>query len=818
MNLTHDEARRRGSLLRVREVRISLDLTSPDAFTGSTTITVDCQEPGAETFVDFAGTSLDELVLNGDVVADPQWDGRRIHLPGLLAHNTITVRGTMAWSSDGEGLHRSVDPADGTAHVYAMSFLDAAPRWFACFDQPDLKASHQLDVLAPEGWLVRGNTRTEQEADGHWHSLPSQPISSYLVTLVAGPWVELTRTHHGASGPMTLGLLARPALADELHRDADDLFQVTAQSLAAYEELFGIPYAFGDYLQVFAPDFNAGAMENPGCVVLREQFLHRGGATDAQRASRAGTIAHELAHQWFGDLVTMRWWDDLWLNESFAEYLGHRICTEHTRYPLWAEFGLRRKTWGLTADQGPNTHPVAGNGAADTAAALANFDGISYAKGAAVLRQLATWMGDDAFFAGLRTHIRRHALGNASMAELVDAWRAQGVDGLDDWLDLWLGTSGVDRLAVVQEGGDLALTRRTPHQSRPRPHALRVAVHAPDGMLRDQTQLSVTEDHTPLPLAAEPGDLVLPDADDTAWALTSGHVVDGVLTDFPLANLPTCARVALVGSLQMHLHDACVAPAALLGMLLRALPGESDDTLLDAELDLALDCVGGWSRPEHRTGRRAELAHTCQLMLASTAPSSDRYLVLQRALVASSDDQDVIRGLLDDQTGRPLGAEERWLAVRRLVTLGADPGIIDAELARDPSSQGQLKSLTARAAIPDADHKRAMLHRVLHDDASAYEISAIARGLFLPEQHELVAPLAVDWFAGINATAAIRQGWGLTGTIRAGFPTGFADDQVRDAARKAIAQDGIDPQVLRALSDGFDVLVRQAVSWQQVDS
>ncbi|WP_420174456.1 aminopeptidase N [Luteococcus sp. OSA5] len=808
MSLRHDEAIVRAALLTVHEVHIRLDLTRDEDFTSSTTITFDCARPGAQTFVDFAGTSLDRVELNGQRLTGPQWDGRRLTLDGLQRHNTLTVSGTMAYSSDGEGLHRSVDAAEGERYLYAMSFLDAAPRWFACFDQPDLKARHRLDVAAPPGWLVRGNAPMQQ-VEGQWRSEPTAPISSYLVTVVAGPWVELTRRHRAANGDMTLGLLARRGLAEELRRDADDLFTVTAACLTAYEDLFAVPYAFGDYLQVFAPDFNAGAMENPGCVVLREQFLHRGHITEQERASRAGTIAHELAHQWFGDLVTMRWWDDLWLNESFAEYLGHRICTEHTRYPLWAQFGLRRKTWGLSADQGPNTHPVAGNGAEDTTAALANFDGISYAKGAAVLRQLAAWMGDEAFFAGLRHHVQGHAHGNATMADLVAAWQAQGVDGLQLWLQRWLTTSGADRLRVAE--GPLRLEREGT-----RPHALRVAVHAPDGSLRDQASLVCDLPTVPLDVRAEPGDLVLPDADDTAWAMVRPAVAGGEVTDFALQVLPDPQRASLLGNLHDAVQDAQADPGRVLQLLLRALPDEIDPTLLGAELDLARICSSTWCPPRHRAARRAALAQTCRELLAAAEPGSDRHLEVLRTLVASSDDPALLHALLEADGATSLGPEDRWAAVRRLVALGEDPRLVDAEQDRDPSSTGRLHALTARAAVPATQAKRAALRRVLTDaQASAYEIQAIARGLFLPEQDQLVAGLAVEWLGGINATAARRQGWGLTGTVRAGFPSGFADDEVRQAARRALQDPHLDRTVERALRDGCFALDCQAASWER---
>ncbi|MEL4504939.1 aminopeptidase N [Luteococcus sp. H138] len=815
MSLQHVEAIHRAQLLTVHRVDVDLDLRAADrpentTFTSLTKIIFDCSQAGASTFLDFRGSSLDELWLNGERIA-PQWEDGRIQLTNLARHNVLQVTGTMAFSDDGEGLHRHVDASDGLVYLYAMSFLDAAPRWFGCFDQPDLKARHSFTVRAPESWLVRGNTPATATAPGCWRLAPGQPLPSYLVTLVAGPWAEVTASHPSPTGPIELGLYARQSLADELHRDADELFRVTGQCFDAYHELFGVPYAFGDYRQVFAPDFNAGAMENPGCVILREQYLHRGEATRAQRASRAGTIAHELAHQWFGNLVTMRWWDELWLNESFAEYLGHRICSQATDFELWTDFGLSRKQWGSAADQAPSTHPVAGNGAADTTAALANYDGISYSKGAAVLRQLVSWMGEERFFAGLRAHFDAHAFGNATMADLAGAWQAQGVQGLDDWLRVWLGTTGLDVLRVVEH--PLRLERTD--TETPRPHALTVASFTPDGSERDSSFLHVDQDSTPLELAAEPGDLVLPDPDDQCWARLRPVLLGGELTDLALSAVasPT-ARVAVLGALRDAIRSAETDPGQVFGLLLREVPREKDDTILDAELSLAQECAAAFCPPAARAGRRARLAATVAALLGDSDPASDCHLIAQRALLACTDDRAVLQGMLDGETPRPLGPEDRWAAVQRLALLGADPAIITEEAARDGSSAGQLAARTARALIPSQQGKREALDVVLTSDASAYQISATARGLFPPEQHELTQPLAAEWFRRINQTTARRQGWGLTGTLRAGLPLAHADDQTLAAAEEALSTHDLDPTAERALRDGLDQLQRQNRSWR----
>ena len=404
LSLTRREAEQRAATIRVEHTEITLDLTRPGPTFDSVSVIRfalrDGVTPGVETFVDFKGEQLSSVELNGREIDPTTWRQGRIPLTELQESNTVRVAGTMAYSSDGEGLHRHTDPADQKIYLYAMSFLAAAPRWFGCFDQPDLKSTYVLDVTGPVDWTVLGNGPSTPLEPGRWQIRPTAPLSTYYVTLVAGPYASCYREHDGIG----LGFHARASLSASLEAEVSDLFEVTAASFDFYHQVFGVRYPFGEYHQAFVPDFNAGAMENPGCVTLRDQYIYRGRATRAERASRAGTVAHEMAHMWFGDLVTMRWWDDLWLNESFAEYAAHRCCSEGTQYPLWTEFGILRKDWGSVADQSPSTHPVAGNGAVDAEAALQDFDGISYAKGAAVLKQLVAHLGDEVFLTGLRDY------------------------------------------------------------------------------------------------------------------------------------------------------------------------------------------------------------------------------------------------------------------------------------------------------------------------------------------------------------------------------------------------------------------------------
>ena len=359
------------------------------------------------TFLDLKPVSLAALSLDGRPLDVDLLERGRFPLELTEGEHELVVEATMPFRNDGEGLHRSVDPADGKHYVYGMSFMDAAPTIFACFDQPDLKAPYTFHVRAPQDWVVIGNAPGRQVEKGVWEFEQSQPLSTYFVTLVAGPYHVIRDEHDG----IPLGLSARASIAADLDKDADELFTLTKQSFDELHRLFGIRYPFGDYHQAFVPEFNAGAMENPGCVTFRDPLIFTSRVTRGVRIARASTLAHEMAHQWFGNLVTPAWWDDLWLNESFAEYLGNRVTADVTEYAdAWVDNAYARRQWGLVADQRPSTHPVAGNGAVDASAALQDFDGISYAKGCAILRQLNATLGDEVFFKGTIDHFEQPPL------------------------------------------------------------------------------------------------------------------------------------------------------------------------------------------------------------------------------------------------------------------------------------------------------------------------------------------------------------------------------------------------------------------------
>ena len=772
---------------------------------GSTT-TIRFRSNGDETFVDFRGERLLRAELNGRPLNPSAWRDGRIRLTGLAADNVLAVEGRMAYRSDGEGLHRHVDPQDSQSYLYAMSFLDAGPWWFAGFDQPDVKAAYALDVRAPEDWTVLGNGPSRTAGPGRWTITPAGRLPSYLLTLVAGPYASVTGEHAG----IPLGLHARASLRPELGEAADDLLTVTGQALDYYADLFATPYPFGEYHQAFVPDFNAGAMENPGCVTLRDTFLHRGRSTRVQRGQRAGVVAHELAHMWFGDLVTMRWWDDLWLNESFAEYLAHRCRAAVTEYPMPTEFGVVRKDWGAVADQAPTTHPVAGNEAADAETALQQFDGISYAKGAAVLKQLAAYLGEEVFRAGLRRYISRYAWTNATFPDLLACWVDAGAVDLGRWAQAWLRTAGMDTIDVVTD--PVAIVRRPPVGGSDRPHALQVVGVAADGAVTPVAAVTVAAD--PVPLTPPPGSvLIVPDGTDAAWAKIRfgpdgwsrlGQVLPAV-TDKPV-------QVVAVNAIRDGVRDAELDPAEALDLLLAAVPGWPDETLVEAALDFAINALSGPYAPvAERAQRLRRVARVAEAILGATAAGSDHQLVAFRLLVRSTADR---RRLRDWAAGNELPAgitqdpELVWLVVERLAMLDPDPTPIEATLAEDPSAAARIHATRARAALGRPETKAAAWARlVLPSDLSAYELYATAEGFFVPGQEELTSPYVDRYFAEIGGTGAFRSGWALREVAAKAYPWLAATPQTVQRAEQTLAGDLPGP-VRRALLDGTDKLSR----------
>ena len=811
-SLTHTEAQRRADLVRVTGYDVRLDLNRGAELFGSTTSIRFAAQTGSQTFLDVAPHELHRVRLNGqDVDPSTHADGR-LPLRGLAAENEVIVEATMAYSHDGEGLHRHVDPADGLVYLYAMSFLDAAPRWFACFDQPDLKAPFAVTVDCPADWTVLGNGPAERERAGRWRIETAHPIATYFTTLVAGPYHSVIAEHDG----IRLGVHARASLAPHLDAQSAELIEMTGRCLDEFHRLFGIRYPWGEYHQAFVPDFNAGAMENPGCVTLRDTYVFRSRVTDLERTQLAVVVAHEMAHMWFGDLVTMRWWDDLWLNESFAEYLGYRVSDAVTDQQPWVEFSVRRKSWGYAADRRPSTHPVAGNGAADAKTALNDFDGISYAKGAAVLRQLGAHLGDDVLLGGLRDHFHTHAYGNASLADLIGAWTAAGAHDMQGWADVWLRTAGLDTLSATVEGGAVRVSRSD--ASIARPHAVSVATFdAHAGELHRESALIL--DPVRIPVASTPA-LLLPDAADETWAKIS---LDADTWQRMPSLLPAIkdqlARVSIWNALRLGVADAEIAPSLALRIAESAAEGEPSEVVLGTMLSWAVDTLAGVYLPDGpaRADAFARLAAAARDAMTVAAPASGRQLTGIRAFVSASDDVELLRKWLRDEAllpGMAVDDELRWAMLERLASLGAlDATGIDRELARDRSTQGTVHAAKCRALLPDPDAKAAAWQSVLTDAGrSNYEVYATAEGFWHPEQTAITAPFVSRYFDRIAGTASLRSGWVVTRLALLLYPRTAVDRATLDLGDALLARDDLDGGIRRSVVDASDDLRRALAS------
>ncbi|MFJ8044311.1 aminopeptidase N [Kitasatospora sp. NPDC096147] len=821
--LQRSEARTRARLLAVHGYTLDLDLTRGETLFGcTTTIRFACAEPGAATFLDLRPETLHRVVLNGTELDPAALADHRLPLAGLLAENELVLETEQRYSSTGEGLHRYVDPADGAVYLYATCGPDLAPLVFPCFDQPDLKGGITLAATAPADWTVLGNGTGKQVAEGRWEFEPTKPISTYLFTVVAGPLHSVHSEHDG----IPLGLHGRRSLAADLDREAEELFEVTRQSFDRLHELFDERYPFGGYDQAFVPEFNWGAMENPGCVVFAEQMLFHSAPTEAERTFRAMVVAHEMAHMWFGDLVTLRWWDDIWLNESFAEYLGFRVTDEVTRFrSAWSGFAIKRKGWGYDADQRSTTHPIAADGLESVAEAMGNFDGISYAKGAAALRQLVAWLGDEAFFAGINEHFARHRFGNAELAEFLDALAATSGRDVRGWAERWLRTSGVDtlRLSVAYEGDTIASAELVPDGSRPHLVGLGVFDLDADGrpVLRESFGVEL-EPGTPAALpqlagAARPA-LLLPNHGDLSWAKIrldedSWRTVAEKLSLFE----DELTRAVLWEHARDLVRDGELAPDAYLDLVAAHLPAETVDTIVEAVFTFARTKLLAYLPPAGRSAAQARLAGAAQELLARQDTGQGLRLAALRAAVDNATGEAAAAELLEwlaagSAAGTELSAELRWAAVVRLAALGViGEERIAAELAAEPSATASEGAARARAALPGAEAKEAAWALLFAEDSGLSNalLTATAQGFWQSGGEELQLPYVERYFAEIPA-AGERGDIVSRALGSALFPMGWSTPSTVALAESVLAGDGLALGLRRTLADQLDDLARAA--------
>lgn len=788
MNLTRAEARERAELITVESYDVSLDLTRGGEVFGSTTTVKFSAKAGSSTFIDAVTRAVHSVTLNGRSL-DPATvaDGVRIQLPGLEEHNELTVVADAPYMNTGEGLHRFVDPVDNEVYLYTQFEVPDSRRMFAVFEQPDLKAAFSFTVTAPSHWDVISNSPTPSPVEAApgddggarsvWSFSPTPRLSSYVTALIAGPYQSVRSEVTSSDGRVIpLGVFARKSLMQYL--DADNIFELTRQGFGFFEAQFGCPYPFEKYDQLFVPEFNAGAMENAGAVTILEGYVFRSKVPDAQVERRAITVLHELAHMWFGDLVTMRWWNDLWLNESFAEYMSHLAAVEATSFTsAWTTFASVEKSWAYRQDQLPTTHPIFAD-INDLQDVEVNFDGITYAKGASVLRQLVAWVGPEQFMAGVREYFAKHSWQNTELNDLlVELEKASGRD-LDIWGRQWLETAGVNTLKPeleVDADGRLAsfaiLQSAVEEWPTIRPHRLAVGFYNLNGAGKlervHREELDVDGERTEVPglVGLARPDLVLVNDDDLAYAKVRLDEKSLATATAHLKDVSQSLPRTLVWNSAWDAARDGETPARLyVELILANVAAESDSSVILVQLRQLATTLNFYVAEEHR--EQTAVAATDRLWeLASDVPGgSDAQLqfVKSFALLARSGSQlDRVAGLLDGSLtleGLAVDQDLRWELVASLVAGGRlGQAEIDAELQRDNTSSGQNAAALAKAAIPTPEAKAAAWEAIVvkGELSNALQGSAVT-GFMRVLDRTLIEPYAEKYFQAVPGIVETR--------------------------------------------------------------
>lgn len=836
-NLTRDEAAARSALITVASYHVDLDLTVGDTTFGSVSVVrFGCAAPGSATFINLTAPAVREITLNDTPVSLDAFDGDRITLTGLAAQNVLRVVADCAYSRSGEGLHRFTDPADGRVYLYSDLETFDAHRIYACFDQPDMKASYELAVTAPADWQVVSNMAPDSTVPGsgvpqgetlRWRFPPTPVMPTYITAVAAGPYHVVRDEHDG----IPLGVYCRQSLASYL--DADEILKVTRQGFDFYHNSFGIKYPFGKYDQLFVPEFKEGAMENAGCVTFVEAYIFRSRVTDFAREARGETILHEMAHMWFGDLVTMRWWDDLWLNESFATWAGTLAQAEATRWTsAWTTFAQLYKAWAYRQDQLPSTHPIAAD-IPDIAAVEVNFDGITYAKGASVLKQLVAYVGRDNFLDGVRKYFAAHAWGNATLADLLAALEETSGRDLAAWSAEWLQTAGVNTLRPSYSvDADGRFTEFAVEQEAPATHPVlrshRVAIGLYDrtsgdqaGLVRRQrVETDVAGPRTVVPdLAGQPRpDLVLVNDDDLTYAKIrlDDHSLRTLVDS--IATFTESLPAALCWSAAWDMvRDGEMAARDYVRLVLSGISSVADISVVQTLLRQAGQAVRRFADPGWRETGLALMAGALRDLMHEAPGGSDTQLAYVRAFTGaaiSADDLALLAGLLDGSValdGLSVDTDLRWSLLWRLVSRGVrGEDEIDAELARDATDAGERHAAACRAAIPTAKVKQQVWEAMMGGELTLAMFRAVLTGFADPDQPELLAPYREKYFevAGDvwrNWSSAMAQDFvsGVYAVCPISPETvGMTDDYIRasdpPAALRRLLIEGRD-DVLRAL-------------------
>ena len=837
-NLTRDQAVERAALVTVDNYKIQLDLTDGDGkpgertFRSVTTVTFDAS-PGADTVIDLAAGTVHSATLNNhDIDVSGYDESTGIPLVGLAEHNVLVVDAECRYSNTGEGLHRFVDPVDDEVYLYSQFETADAKRMFACFDQPDLKATFDVTVTAPQHWQVVSNGSTVSAVDGV-HTFATTPkMSTYLVALIAGPYARWDDVYRDDDGEIALGLFCRATLAE--YMDAERLFTQTKQGFGFYHKNFGVPYAFGKYDQLFVPEFNAGAMENAGAVTFLEDYVFRSKVTRASYERRAETVLHEMAHMWFGDLVTMRWWDDLWLNESFATFASVLCQAEATEFDTaWTTFANSEKSWAYRQDQMPSTHPVAAD-IPDLAAVEVNFDGITYAKGASVLKQLVAYVGLEDFLSGLRDYFRAHAFGNATFSDLLAALEKASGRDLSDWGGQWLKTTGLNTLrADFDVDADGKFTRFAVTQSGAAPgagetrvHRLAVGIYDDDGTgkltrsHREELDVEGTSTEVPALVGVSAGRLVLVNDDDLTYCSMR---LDAGSLDTALGRIADIVEPlprTLVWSAAWEMtRDAELRARDFVSLVSDGIQAESEVGVAQRLLLQAQTALGSYADPEWAKSQGWPTFADRLLELArGAAAGSDHQLAFVNALctsVLSEQHVSVLTDLLDhdpaelDLAGLTVDTDLRWRIVTALAGAGAvdadgpETPFIDAEVQRDPTSAGKRLGAQAAAARPQQAVKEAAWTQVTEDDTLPNIVGrSIIGGFVEPGQADLLKPFGARYFAAISGIWERRSSEVAQTVVVGLYPSWDISDEGIAAADEFLADPELPPALRRLVLEG----------------
>ena len=808
-----------------------LDFTTGDATFGSEcTVNFLCRRPGSSTFIEFGGPTVQSAELNGQPLTSKLEDGR-LRLDDLAAQNTLTIKATASYSRDGTGINWFRDPVDGRRYLHSMFSEHQAYRGYACFDQPDLKATFAFGVKAPDGWVVVSNAPGARNADGDWSFPATSRISTYVTAVVAGEYHSVHQDHRG----IPLGLYCRRSLAEYL--DPDEIFEITRNGFDFFERRFGHRYPFGKYDQLYVPEFSAGAMENVGCVTHNERMIFRSKVTDADRMGRAETTLHEMAHMWFGDLVTPKWWDDLWLNESFAEYMGYLGVAEATRFQsAWIEFADATKAAARTQDQLPTTHPIVAD-IPDVASVSLNLDRITYNKGAAALTQLGAWVGEDAFFKGVDEYFTAHAYGNTELKDFLAALEHASGRDLEAWSGAWLQTAGVNTLATALKVEGEVITSAALVQTAPadhptlRPHRLRVGLFdVVNGKVirRRAVELDIEGARTPIPeLAGERvPDLVLVNDGDLTYCKIAFDERSIATLKHHLRDIEDrLARALSWGAVWDMARDADLRAREYIALAMANIGVESDPSTLGTLIARIERAVDSYTSPDNRATARELLARASFEHFTRSEPGGDTQLLWATTYIGAARlpaDVAWVRGLLDGKTqpaGLAVDFNVRWTAIVALATIGeADEDLIARELERDPTDHGQKRAAAAHAALPLMSMKQAAWDAVMYDGATSHAMKrAIASGFHHVDQQNLLVAFVQPYFDSLMAvweSADVDEAISIAQWM---YPRAVIRQEVVAATAAALLKKELPGPLRRSLLESQDA-IKRALRAQAFDS